>query len=36
MDSLPFLLYRHLTQGEMIPTPRPGPGMGSAEVKAAE
>lgn len=36
MDSLPFLLYRHLPEGEMIPTRRPETGMGSAEVKADE
>lgn len=36
MDSLPFLLYRYLTQGEMIPISRPGPGMGSAKGKADE
>lgn len=36
MDSLPFLLYSRLTQGEMIPTPRHGPRMGSDEEKDDE
>jgi len=36
MDSFMFLIYSNLMQGEMNPTPWPGPGVDSSEVKADE